>query len=533
MEKNMGRFGQIRIGKTVIETLTEGMYEDSKFIYREYIQNAVDQIDKAIELGILKNKKEGKVFINIDIKSKQIIIEDNATGIEGNKVFETLGNIALSEKDRTRNKGFRGIGRLGGLGYCDELVYETSYFGENTKSIMKWDAKKLRGLLYDKKIIEDASNVIESVIKIESTSEDKEKHYLKVILNNVKNDTLLNVDEIREYLSMVAPIPYPSHFVFRTEIYNYAKEKDFNIDEYYIYLNTEQLYKPYKTFLYEKSDNDNERKQYDEITSVSFFDIKNGIEILAWGWYGISRFEKQIPRIPNYYRGIRLRKGNIQIGNEQIFIDKKLSREERENAYFVGEIFCAHTDLIPNSRRDYFNENDTLKIFEHDLRKFYHGTLYNLYYKANAYKNAIKTVNKVSEYQEELKVKEQTGFIANEKEDLIKKIETAKREAADSIKKMEKIKNDLDNLETENNEPFKKVIMSIEKEYKKDGINIESIGEPEEKSDNKNQTRIVDHFHSLNRHERKLIDKILSIIKNTLPPNLSDELIEKIKEEFK
>lgn len=529
----MDGFGQIRIGKTVIETLTEGMYEDSKFIYREYIQNAVDQIDKAIELGILKSKKEGKVFINIDIKSRQIIIEDNATGIESNKVFETLGNIALSEKDRTRNKGFRGIGRLGGLGYCDELVYEISYLGENTKTVMKWDAKKLRGLLHDKETTEDAGNVVESVIEIESTSENKEAHYLKVILNNVKNNTLLNIDEIREYLSMVAPIPYPSHFVFRTEIYNYAKEKNFNIDEYYIYLNTEQLYKPYKTFLYEKANNGNERKKYDEITTVSFFDIKDGNTILAWGWYGISRFEKQIPRISNYYRGIRLRTGNIQIGNEQIFIDRKLLREERENAYFIGEIFCTHPDLIPNSRRDYFNENDTLKVFEYELKKFYHDTLYNLYYKANAYKNAIKTVNKVSEYQEELKAKEQAGFIANEKEDLIKKIDAAKKEAADSIKKIEKIKNDLDNSKAENNEPLKKIIISIEKEYKKNAINIESIGKLEEKSDNKKQTRIVDRFHSLNKHERRLIDKILSIIKNTLPPNLSDELIEKIKEEFK
>jgi molecular chaperone HtpG len=529
----MGRFGQIRIGKTVIETLTEGMYEDSRFIYREYIQNAVDQIDKAIELGILKDRKEGKVYITIDKDNRKIVIEDEATGIESGKVFETLGNIALSEKDRTKNKGFRGIGRLGGLGYCDELVYETSYPGENIKTIMKWDAKKLRSLLHNKAITEDAGNVVKSVIDIKTYPEDTENRYLKVILNNVKIDTLLEIKEIKEYLSMVAPIPYPSHFVFCTKIYDYASKIDFGIDEYYIYLNMDQLFKPYKNNLYEKSDNGNDGRKYDEITDVSFFDIRSGNDFLAWGWYGISRFEKQIPRIPNYYRGIRLRKGNIQIGNEEVFIDKKISREERENAYFIGEIFCVNTDLIPNSRRDYFNENDTLKVFEGELRKFYHGTLYKLYYKANAYKNAIKTVNKVSERQEELKKKEQSGFIGGEKEDLIKEIETAKREAADSIKKIEKIKNDLDNSKTENNESFKKVIASIEKEYKKNNINIESIEEPEEKAISKKQSRFVDQFSTLNRQERKIIDKILSIIKNTLPPNLSKELIDKIKEEFK
>ncbi len=41
------------IGKDVIESLTIGMYDDSRFIYREYIQNAADQIDKAREQGIV------------------------------------------------------------------------------------------------------------------------------------------------------------------------------------------------------------------------------------------------------------------------------------------------------------------------------------------------------------------------------------------------------------------------------------------------------------------------------------------------
>ncbi|MDR1301419.1 MAG: ATP-binding protein [Treponema sp.] len=522
----------VRIGKTVIETLTEGMYEDSKFIYREYIQNAADQIDKAIELGILKERKEGKVHINIDIGKEQIVIEDNATGIESEKVFKTLGNIALSEKDRTKNKGFRGIGRLGGLGYCDELVYETSYPGENTKTIMKWDAKKLRCLLHDKAITKDAGNVVKSVIDIETCPEDTEKHYLKVILNNVKNKTLLEINEIKEYLSMVAPIPYRSHFVFCTKIYDYARENDFRIDEYYIYLNNDQLYKPYKTFLYEKSDG-NERKKYDEITDVSFFDIKNKDKILAWGWYGISRFEKQIPRISNYYRGIRLRKGNIQIGNEQVFIDHKISKDERDNAYFIGEIFCIHNDLIPNSRRDYFNENEILESFERALKTIYSEKLHNIYYKASAYKNAIKKINKVSEYQDEFEEKERTGFIGDEKETLTEKIESARRDAADSEKKIEKIKKEVDKSNIENNDTLKKVITLIEKEYKKENITPDTFDKIDVNAISKKQPRFVDQFSGLNKRERKLIDKILSIIKNTLPPSISEELIEKIKEEFK
>ena len=44
-----------RIGKYVIDSLTRSMYEDSRCIYREYIQNAADQIDIAREQHIEEN----------------------------------------------------------------------------------------------------------------------------------------------------------------------------------------------------------------------------------------------------------------------------------------------------------------------------------------------------------------------------------------------------------------------------------------------------------------------------------------------
>ena len=50
------------IGKRVIETLTAGMYDDSRFVFREYVQNAADQIDVAVETGVLAKKADGKNF---------------------------------------------------------------------------------------------------------------------------------------------------------------------------------------------------------------------------------------------------------------------------------------------------------------------------------------------------------------------------------------------------------------------------------------------------------------------------------------
>mgnify|MGYP000476314772 FL=1 len=152
------------IGKDVIESLTIGMYDDSRFIYREYIQNAADQIDKARQQGLVE---EGEIHIVIDADKNLISIEDDATGIEEKKVVEILKNIAQSTKKRGIDKGFRGIGRLGGLGYCEKLIFETSYKGEAVKSIMTWDALKLKTIINNRDQKEEASEVIDAVTKLE------------------------------------------------------------------------------------------------------------------------------------------------------------------------------------------------------------------------------------------------------------------------------------------------------------------------------------------------------------------------------
>ena len=69
------------IGKNILENLTTGMYADSKVIYREYVQNACDQIDKAVELGII-DREQAEVFISIKEDERFISVEDNATGVK-------------------------------------------------------------------------------------------------------------------------------------------------------------------------------------------------------------------------------------------------------------------------------------------------------------------------------------------------------------------------------------------------------------------------------------------------------------------
>ena len=94
-------------GANILENLTTGMYKDSKVIYREYIQNACDQIDKAAALGILPSIENGIIEIWLSEEDRTISIEDNATGIMQSEFESTLANIANSSKQIGEDKGFR------------------------------------------------------------------------------------------------------------------------------------------------------------------------------------------------------------------------------------------------------------------------------------------------------------------------------------------------------------------------------------------------------------------------------------------
>ena len=260
----------IVIGKNVIENLTTGMYEDPKIIFREYIQNSADQIDKAIEVGLLK-QDEGYIDINLDYKSRKISIKDNATGISQDNFIKILSDIANSEKDRNKDKGFRGIGRLGGLAYCKKLIFKSSFCGEEIESEMIWDGLKLKEILNDHTNKIAAAELIKEIIITKVNKIQKNEHYFEVILEGIyeENDELLSEKDVERYLQAVAPVPYASSFYFRSEIKNFAISNNFKIDEYSIRLNGKEILKQYKTDLYEYPSNDSKE------TKITAFSLLN------------------------------------------------------------------------------------------------------------------------------------------------------------------------------------------------------------------------------------------------------------------
>lgn len=102
---------QLLIGKFTLESLTSGLYVSPLDLYREYVQNAADSIDEALEQGILK-KGEEKISITVSESERIIKISDNGTGVGANDIYSNLIDIGNSKKRHSNSRGFRGIGRL-------------------------------------------------------------------------------------------------------------------------------------------------------------------------------------------------------------------------------------------------------------------------------------------------------------------------------------------------------------------------------------------------------------------------------------
>ncbi|MGF7060100.1 ATP-binding protein [Brassicibacter mesophilus] len=526
----------IKIGKNAIENLTIGMYSESKIIFREYIQNAADQIDKAISTNMFP-EEDLCIEINIEPNLRYIAIKDNATGIPRVDVAKKLAYVADSEKEKGVDKGFRGIGRLGGLAYCDTLRFITSYKGERVKTIMTWDAKQLVQLIEDNTVKDSAEEVLQEVIKYDEEPCGEEEHFFIVEMLGIRkeNSELLNIEAVRKYVSSNAPIAYQSKFYFRTKIYDFLKKHSLPLNEYKIFINDEDVFKLYTTYLYDNKTG--QKRKYDDIFDIQIktFERSNG-ELLAWMWYGISSFEKTIPESVNDMKGIRLRQANIQLGDERTL--SGFFKEPRGNSYFVGEIHAVHKELVPNARRDYFNENIARVELEAHLKYYFADTLHKLYHGANKAKNAFKKDISLKQKQIEYQEKQKNGFVDKKEQEKIEhEIEQKKAENEKAIKEIRNLK-----AKVAYGEPLDKVIKKIEKNYqqkiksdmicKTTEVN-EPPAQPLEKQSIKRPTLIVDELSKLSKKERKLVSKIYSIINDILPPDLSQNLIKKIQEELK
>lgn len=421
----------IEVGKFTLESLTTGMYSEPESCYREYIQNAVDSLDAAKAEGIIK-AEDCRIEIIVDGDRQEISIRDNGMGIKKDLVRKTLLDIGNSTKLHTTNRGFRGIGRLGGLSYCNKLSFCTSALGDNQKALITFDCKKLKELLVPGQNSEqNLQSVIEAVTEVQFMHEQPSAHYFIVKMEGVDDiSSLLDLETVKDYISQVAPVPFRSKFYWGQEIKNKLVEKGVAVEEYPVFIgesfeSLSQVCKPYKNSFETNSRGGTSK---DEILCLSYFQINDSCQkIIAYGWYADTNFSGTL--VDDRISGIRVRQGNMLIGNQRTLAP--FFKESRFNGWAIGEVYVISSNLIPNARRDDFEKNNTYSEFVNGLRDTIGTDISNKIRAASKVRNdpiqktLIKVESDVKNIEEVLK----TGFHSStEKGQVAAKLSTVKKE---------------------------------------------------------------------------------------------------------
>lgn len=494
----------IQVGKYTLESLTTGMYSDPKIIYREYIQNSVDALENAVAQNIIEAQSM-RIDIVIDSENSMISIRDNGTGITCDKAVSTLMNIGSSQKRNSNNRGFRGIGRLGGMSYCNLLTFTTSAENEDKKTIVEFDCKKLRQLLVPGAYEDmDLTSVLEAVTTVRKEDEKNNKHYFLVELKEVTGfSDLLNIDAAKSYISQVAPLPYKTRqFVYATDLHKFLYDNGYAIEEFPIFVgenieDLEPIYKPNRHRFHA----DRSKKKTDEISALKFFKVEIDKELFALGWYGECNWmgsltEKEIS-------GIRVRKGNILIGDNKTL--NNIFRESRFNGWTQGELFVVTDKLIPNARRDDFEQNKAYYKLIQALRTGIGSEVTKVIREASQLRSDVsaKAIREVQQQVNNASLTVEEGF--NSSIDKNKLLDTLTR-AEESLKKT----NVREELKTKKEELQKQLTDTIQKV-----------------SDSKNYK-----INQINSGIDKKSKKILAIVSDILSQKLSKPLVDDIIEEI-
>lgn len=419
--------GNIIIGKHVLESLTTGMYADPFVVFREYIQNAADSIDEAVADGII-SQENSKIEVIISPNERRITIKDNGTGIGRGEAERTLISVGNSKKSQSASRGFRGIGRLAALSYCGKLIFETSFIGEKNSTRITIDAKKLseRLSLQEREDV-SAEEVLEGVYSVEYFQEHEREHYLNVIMESIDPESELNDHhKIHEYLIQNIPVTYDAEkFTWGNEIKRRLKNEGYLIQEYNIYLTyagkTTAIYKPYTDgFSIDKKGN-----VTDKIKDIQIVKLLNAEgDFSAFGWIATTNYLGSI--YDKNIKGIRIRKGNILIGDNQTL--NVCFKDARFNGWAIGEIFIVDSQLVPNARRDNFEKNAAYFLLIEQIKSLAANLVKDIRSASIARNNELaKVINKSQEVKEEItEALESDVLLPSKKGVLRKRLESTK-----------------------------------------------------------------------------------------------------------
>src|SRR5207248_5341209 len=133
--------------------------------------------------------------------------------------------LGFSKKRGSNARGFRGVGRLSGLAYCQQLIFRSKSRNGSRIWEVRWDCRRLRALLNDDNFAGDLNDLMYEILEFDTFEDPKSSpHFFEVELrkvNRIRGDVLLNEAGVENYLSQVAPAPFAEDFSFGKRITNY------------------------------------------------------------------------------------------------------------------------------------------------------------------------------------------------------------------------------------------------------------------------------------------------------------------------
>jgi Histidine kinase-, DNA gyrase B-, and HSP90-like ATPase len=340
------------VGKDILELLSTSMYVDSMSMYREYIQNSADAVELARSAGLLHGP--GQVQIRMDQPTRTVLIRDNGAGIGKEHFVHQLTALGGSKKRGTGARGFRGVGRLAGLAFCQELIFRSRQNGENTVHELRWNSRDVRSLL---RAADDSSDLREIVAKTvevrDAPGRNWPERFFEVELRGVvrhRDDRLLNDEAVANYLSQVAPVPFLPDFQFADQIRSFLEKHGARLSVIELEIvGRGNVYRPHRNSI---SMGKSGQTQFQELTTI-YTPGRDG-EVAAATWILHHDYRGSLPS-GSLVDGWRIRCGDIQVGDNAIL--QGLFPETRFNGWCVAETHVLDPRILPNGRRDHFEQN--------------------------------------------------------------------------------------------------------------------------------------------------------------------------------
>lgn len=370
----------VKTGASLLDTLTSALYANPIVTFREYVQNAIDSFSSS------ETTRDKKIEIFINSELNQIIISDNGNGIPTAEFKEKMCSFGQSSKMGHQDQlGFRGIGRLSGLSFCETLHFinkadpeNPQYFSLNGKNYREI----LSGAEGGSESLTNVLNRIASTEKPRNLDLKNNERGFEVVMTNITDelwDCICSVkigrgknkatntpqnlqkrmpsESFINELSMLLPIPYNNEFKSAEGIYNKYKEAlgvDLHIREFKVFLDGKQLFKPFE-------DAPTSAFQIIPIKIVSTSiqsEEKKYITIgLLW-----MRFDYVFRAVKQNW-GIAVRSKNMLVRGGSVLAEEAANDRDAITSYgqylaalkgVTGELLLENNLLSDNSRRDWF-----------------------------------------------------------------------------------------------------------------------------------------------------------------------------------